>query len=155
MKTIKRIILILLTAGLLIPTASVSEEPTAIEMYVLASQLNGRDRPSKKAHIEARFDYGETVQCTGKWSDDMQWLEVKGGESGTCWCKAKYLTERFNSFKVENEHKTRIKIRNWPEGKVRSYLGAGKTIEITQVLLGWGKCSRGWIDLGYLVEVEE
>ena len=148
----RKIITVLAILCLLVPYAAAEEY---VEMYVLASQLNGREYPSKKAAVTARFDYGETVKATGRWSDNKQWIEIKGGESGTCWCKVEYLTERYNAFKVENEHKTRIKIRNWPDGKVRSYLGPGKTLKITQVVLGWGKCARGWIDLSYLVEVEE
>lgn len=125
------------------------------KMYVIASQLNGRAFPTKKAQVEARFDYGEIITATGNWSDDMKWVEIKAGENGTCWCKADYLTERLHTFTVENEHDSRIKIRKIPNGKVKAYLGAGKKTKITQVVLGWGKCSKGWVDLSYLIEIEE
>lgn len=132
-----------------------AEDSKEVQMYVIASQLNGRAFPTKKAQIEARFDYGEVVTSTGRWSEDMKWVEIKGGDSGTCWCKADYLTERLHPFTVENEHKTKIKIRSLPNGKARSYLGPGRTLKITQVVLGWGKSKRGWVDLEYLIELED
>lgn len=118
--------------------------------------LNGRAWPRKTASIEAHYADGEWVDATGKWSDDHKWIEVVGGESGTVWCSMAYLTERPHSFKVLNEHKTGVKIRKTPvNGTVVGYLKPGKTLTITQVVLGWGKCKSGWIDLQYLVEVVE
>lgn len=149
------IILLLVLVAIFVSIAAPSlAEEQEIQMYVIASQLNGRSLPSKKSQVEARFDYGDIVLSTGRWSDDMKWIEVKGGDSGLCWCKADYLTERLAPFTIENEHSTKLKIRRWPEGKVISSLSPHKTTKITQVVLGWGKCSRGWIDLGYVVELE-
>ena len=54
-----------------------------------------------------------------------------------------------------NEEYKKIKIRSHPvNGKIRGYLKRGKTAEITQTVLGWGRCSKGWIDLNYVTEVE-
>ena len=122
-------------------------------MTVIASQLNGRAYPTTKSVQEAFFDYGDRIEATGKWSDDYQWVEVVGSESGTTWCKAQYLTERTESFTVINEGRKAVKIRKSPvDGKVVGYLKAGKTLKISQVILGWGKCQSGWIDLEYLCE---
>lgn len=127
-----------------------------VPMRVIASQLNGRAWPTRKSQLEAFFDYGDIVQATGKWSDDHDWVEIKGGESGTVWCDARYLTERMDHFIASNEGRRSVKIRKHPvDGKVVGYLRGGKTLKITQVVLGWGRCDRGWIDLGYLCEVEK
>ena len=57
---------------------------------------------------------------------------------------------------MTNENRSSIKIRKRPvNGTVIGYLKPGKTLTITQVVLGWGKCKYGWVDLGYLVEIEE
>ncbi|MBO6270839.1 MAG: SH3 domain-containing protein [Clostridium sp.] len=127
----------------------------SVKMTVIASQLNGRAFPTTKSRQEALFDYGDVVNSTGKWSDDHKWIEIKGGEGGTVWCMAKYLTERMDCFTASNEGRRAVKIRKTPvDGKVIGYLKEGKTVEISQVILGWGKCKSGWIDLGYLCEVE-
>lgn len=125
-------------------------------MYVIADLLNGRAWPTTKSRQEAFFEYGDQVTATGKWSEDKQWIEIKGGEGGTVWCKAQYLTERMNSFTASNEGRKSVRIRKSPvNGKVVGYLKGGRTLEITQVILGWGKCGKGWIDMEYLCEVEE
>lgn len=127
----------------------------SIQVRVIANQLNGRSWPTVKSRQEALFDYGDVIEATGKWSDDHNWIEVKAGEDGTVWCKACYLTERMDSFVASNEGKRAVKIRKRPiDGKVVGYLKGGRTLKITQVVLGWGKCNSGWIDLGYLCEVE-
>ena len=127
----------------------------APRLMVTASVLNGRAWPRKTAHKEAFWDDGDWVYSTGKWSDDRKWVEVYGGEAGTCWCYVQYLNERTESFKALNECGHKVKIRKTPvDGKVTGYLKNGKTVTITQVVLGWGKCKTGWIDLGYLVELE-
>ena len=126
------------------------------KLLVTASILNGRAWPRTTAKIEAFYDDGEWVDATGKWSDDRKWIEVIGGETGTVWCAMKYLTERPMTFKVINENRSSVKIRKHPvDGAVVGYLKPGKTLKITQVVLGWGKCKSGWVDLDYLVELVE
>ena len=149
LRRLKLLSLILLTA--LIVSTAISED-----LIVTASILNGRERPGTNAAIEAFWDRGDLVEPTGEWSTDHQWVEIFGGETGTVWCSIKYLTERSEPFKVTNENRSSIKIRKRPvNGTVIGYLKPGKTITITQVVLGWGKCKSGWVDLGYLVEIEE
>lgn len=117
--------------------------------------LNGRTRPTKKSTIEARFDQGDELIPTGIWSDDYKWVEVYGGESGTVWVHTDYVSETTSSVIYMNESYKQVKIRSKPiAGKVRKYLKKGKDITITQIILGWGKCSKGWIDLEYLEESE-
>ena len=122
-------------------------------LYVTAGQLNGRAHPSKMASVEARFDYGDRLTPTGNISRDRKWVEVEGGETGTVWVSIQYVTERFTEFTVTNENNGRIRIHSLPGGgKLKGYIGRGKSVEIIQVVLGWGRCAKGWIDLDYLIE---
>lgn len=125
------------------------------KLYVTANRLNGRSRPSKKSSIEAIFDKGDELITTGQWSDNYQWIEVYGGETGTVWCKAEYLTERYSAFTVVNLNPGKIKIRSKPiNGKITGYLKSNQRIDIYQSILGWGRTDKGWIDLSWLI-IEE
>ena len=125
-------------------------------LYVVADVLNGRAHPTKKAPVEAVFDYGDQLIPTGKISKDRKWVEVAGGESGTVWVSIQYVSERFTEFTVINENNGKIKIRSKPvDGKIKGYVKRGKEIEIDRVVLGWGHCSKGWVDLEYFIEEDE
>ena len=137
----------------IISSAEAEDEEYA-ELYVTADVLNGRAWPSKKSKIEAVFDYGDRLKPTGRWNGE--WIEVEGGESGTVWVHYKYVSERILPFEVVNENNGKVKIRSKPgkSGKIKGYVKRGKTVEIDQVVLGWGHCSRGWVDLKYFSEGE-
>lgn len=121
-------------------------------MTVQTKLLNGRSAPRKTASIESRFDYGDTLEETGRWSKDHQWVEVVGGETGAVWVHISYVSER-SHFKMTNEKHKLVKIRKWPvTGRVIGYVRKGQTVEIEQCILGWGRTKKGWIDLGYLIE---
>ena len=122
-------------------------------VYVTANMLNGRAEPTKKATVEALFDKGDRLQTTGKISKDRKWLEVYGGETGTVWVYLEYVTERVAPFVVTNANNGKIKIRSLPgEGRVRGYVKHGQGIVIDQVIMNWGHCRQGWVDLDYFVE---
>ena len=105
--------------------------------------------------MEAIYDFGDRLEPTGEWSYDRQWVEVVGGESGTVWVNAKYVSEEWGVFIYRNTENGRVKIRKKPvDGKVVGYLGRNRTVEIDRVVLGWGHCKRGWIDMGYLEKEE-
>jgi len=125
-------------------------------LQVTADLLNGRMWPTKKSSVQAVFDYGDVLEPTGNMSSDLEWLEVYGGETGTVWVKIRYVSERIMPYRVINEDYTRVKIRSKPsaDSRLRGYVKKGKTIEIDRVVLGWGHCKRGWVDLSYFVEVE-
>ena len=120
-------------------------------VYVTANQLNGRVSPRKTSPVEVTFDKYFDTTCYG-WSENHNWVEVQGGETGTVWVSYKYVTERLDDFTVCNDYGQKIKIREKPYGKVIGYLKPGKELIIEQVLLGWGRSSRGWIDLYYVTE---
>ena len=120
-----------------------------------AKLLNGRAAPRKIASIEARFDYGDIITLTGEWSDDHKWVEAIGGETGTVWVSIRYISER-KHFTAQNLYYKEVKVRDWPvKGKVHHIIKKGQTVEIEQVILGWGKTKWGWVDLYYLEEVQE
>lgn len=152
----KRIIA-MITAILLIVATAYASENTNMEghrVIVTAKLLNGRMNPSKGAMKTAFFDKGDDIELTGWWSDDHDWVEVYAGEAGACWVARQYVTERTDTFMVVNQDYNKVKIRKKPSdnSKVTGYLRKGREIEITQVLLGWGKCKLGWIDLYYVME---
>lgn len=152
----KRVFLVILAFTILFSTALAYDE-TNIEGHfvtVTARLLNGRMTPSKGAMKTAFFDRGDVVELTGRWSDDHDWVEVVAGEAGTCWVARQYVTERTESFTVYNRDYKKVKIRKKPydKSKVAGYLRKDREIEITKVLLGWGKCKLGWIDLYYVEE---
>lgn len=144
---------VIFIAILTMPSSGKSEDwLETTDLYVTAKLLNGRCRPSKKAKVESLFDRGDRLEAYD-WSKNHHWIEVKGGESGTVWVWYEYVTEQTEDYSVWiNDYGSKIKIRKEPFGKVIGYLDKGKELVITQVLLGWGKCDRGWIELRYLTE---
>lgn len=155
-------ILIMVIAALLIASGLCLMEARAEEsgyrpLYVTASTLYGRQWPTKKSHKEAVFDYGDMLRPTGKLSKDCEWVEIYGGENGTMWVSAKYVTERMDAFTVKNLNNGRVRIRSriGGSGKLKGYVRNGKSIEIDRVVLGWGHCKKGWVDLEYFVEEVE
>lgn len=149
----KRLVCLLLCTMILIPYYSEASESNGY-VTVTAKLLNGRMSPSKGAMKTAFFDRGDILELTGRWSNDRDWVEVYSGESGASWVARQYVTERTESFFVINNEYPKVKIRKRPseKSKVSGYLRKGHEIEITQVLLGWGKCKLGWIDLSYVQE---
>jgi uncharacterized protein YgiM (DUF1202 family) len=143
--------LIGLLLGIFIQDA-IGESYDTTTMYVSTRLLNGRAEPSKKSTVEARFDKGDALQAYG-WSKNHHWIEVDGGETGTVWVWYEYVNEQTSDYSVWwNDYGHKVKIRKEPYGTVIGYLKAGKEVTITQIILGWGKCDKGWIDLRYLSE---
>lgn len=152
----KRIIIAVLAILLLFSTAMAYDD-TNIEGHfvtVTARLLNGRMTPCKGAIQTAFFDKGDQIELTGRWSDDHDWVEVIAGEAGNCWVARQYVTEREEPFTVYNRDYSKVKIRKKPydKSKVTGYLRKGREIVIEKVILGWGKCRLGWIDLYYVEE---
>ena len=147
---------VIIAGAVFIGTAQAEQAEDMAPLYVTASVLNGRAEPTKKARVEAYFDRGDRLTPTGRISKDRRWVEVYGGEAGTVWVFMEYVTERVAPFEMTNANNGKIKIRSrHGDFRVRGYVGHGKRIRIDQVVLGWGHCSRGWIDLDYLVEEDD
>ena len=153
----KSLLVILLILGILlaiecfIPVGSFAET-----LYVNVSELNGRAKPSKNSSIEAIFDRGMDLYAIELNSNG--WVEVKGGETGTVWCKAKYLSNYLGTRKWKNISGGSVNMRENPcanskrVGKIKD----GRTMRISAEVFGWGYIKdQGWVDLSYFEMVEE
>lgn len=155
-KVILALVFFLLFIALFMPSSKSEEHGTeSIPVYVTADILNLRSRPSRQGVIVTEQENGDELTATGKWSKDHQWIEILHSEYGYVWCNYHYVTERKEAFDVETLWDSPIKIRKQAfSGKVTGYLKKGKTLRITQTILGWGKSQQGWIDLDYCIEIE-
>ena len=123
------------------------------KLYVMTKLLYGRIRPGKRYSALCEFEIGTPLEPTGRISSDRCWVEIKTAEGELVWCNAEYLTERMDIFHVFSLNDEAIKIRkHLGAGKVTGYARREKIIEITQVVLGYGRCSKGWVDLSYFIE---
>ena len=148
--------LFLLAISIMDAASAEDAETPNITLTAIGSNLNCRMAANKHSFIVTELERGQTIQSTGRWSKDHKWVEIEHPEYGKLWCSYQYLTERTDSFKVETLWDEPIKIRKQPvNGRVTGQLKKGKTVEITQVIFGWGKCKQGWIDLEYCIEIEE
>lgn len=130
-----------------------SDEKNQPVLYVMVDNLFARMRPKKKAYPITSYDFGDVVNPTGRMSEDNMWVEITTGESDLAWCCVDFLTERLDVFHVFSLNDQSIKIRSKPgKGKVTGYAKKGQVLEITQVVMGYGRCSKGWVDLSYFIE---
>lgn len=129
------------------------EEAQLNPQIVIVDKLNGRFRPSKKSPALAEYVFLDELEPTGKWSKDHAWIQVTHPEEGVLWVSIDFISERLDVFEVYTLSDTPIKVRSKPEtGKVKRYLHKEEHIEITQVVMGYGRCEYGWIDLEYFIE---
>jgi hypothetical protein len=150
----KRLLVGLIALAMLWIGCGCAETEKTIPMTVIADCLNGRSAPRKTAFVEARFSFEDPVEAI-RWSKDHNWIEVYGGETGTVWVWYEYVTERYGDYMVFiNDCSGKVKIRKKPYGRVIGYLKNEDEVFIEQVVLGWGRCSKGWIDLSFLTEEE-
>lgn len=140
-------------ALLCICTTGISEEHTEAynTLFVTATRLNGRFSPGKGSTITMMLDYGDDLEPTGQWSSKRGWVEVVGGENGTAWVSIQYVSEIFEPMTMTNATNGKVRIRKTPvDGKVVRWLKRGKSVTIDRVVLGWGHCKYGWIDMDCL-----
>lgn len=133
--------------------AEETEEPEQPKLYVMTKLLYGRIRPGKKHAALCEFELGTPLQPTGRMSDDHCWVEIETAEGELAWCNVEYLSERLDIFHIYSLGDEAIKIRKHPgAGKVTGYVRKEKVLEITQVVMGYGRCKKGWVDLSYFIE---
>ena len=109
--------------------------------------LNGRSQPDKHASVEAHFDNGDQVEAV---STSGGWVEVVGGETGTVWCKAEYLSSSaLEGALYRNTSGGRVFVRSEPCGAKTGRVEANKTVTVQNVVDGWGYIGTGWVDLSY------
>lgn len=121
-------------------------------LYVCTERdnLNARFAPSTSSSIEMRLPPGEEVLAV---SHRDGWVEIVGGEGGTSWCKAEYLSSTLEPTFFTNISGGRVFLRETIEGKKNGFVRANKTILVTRQIFGWGYTGRGWVDLSYFEEV--
>lgn len=122
---------------------------TAETLYVCTNggDLNGRAKPSIKSSVEMRIPDGEAVEAV---SYNGGWVEVLGGETGTVWCKAEYLSSTQEATKYRNASGGRVFVRDGIKGaKTGSVVPANKVVNVTREIEGWGYIGTGWVDLKF------
>lgn len=113
------------------------------------SYLNGREHPNKHSAVTMRLYCGDEVEIVGVKDG---WIEIIGGESGTSFVDAHYVSETNEEFKATNTSGGRVRIRGDIDGKAIGYVKAGRTVTVTRVISGWGFIGSGWVDLTYFEE---
>ena len=146
---------ILLVIDCLFPIGAFAYEET---LYVMVTELNGRECPNTKCGVEAHFERGDMLAPIQL--NTNGWVEVIGGETGTVWCKAEYVSESESIRKWKNTSGGSVNLRANPscEAKKIGKIKHGRVMRITAEVMGWGYIKdQGWVDLEYfeLVETDE
>lgn len=146
---------ILLVIDCLFPIGAFAYEET---LYVIVTELNGQECPNTKCSVEARFERGEMLAPIQL--SNSGWVEVIGGETGTVWCKAEYVSESEVIRKWKNISGGSVNLRANPSLEARKVgrIKHGRTMRISAEVFGWGYIKdQGWVDLEYfeLVETNE
>lgn len=148
----KKLIAVLCILCFLIPAVYACGEEERIVLYSMSKNLQGRIRPGKKYEAVTSFDMWTPVYPTGRMSDDRMWVEVRTTESDLVWCSINYLTETRDVLHVYTLWESGVKIRSKPgAGKVTGTARREQVLEITQVVMGYGKCNKGWIEMDYFI----
>lgn len=149
----KRIIAWIIILMLVIPGALAEEEEEEIPtLYSMSKNLQGRIRPGKKYEALTSFDMWTPLKPTGRMSEDRMWVEIRTWEDDLVWCNINYLTETQKVLHVYTLWESGVKIRSAPGGgRVTGTARREQMLEITQVVLGYGRCSKGWIELDYFI----
>lgn len=140
----KRFLMLFTLIATLIANVAISET-----LYVCTNgdDLNGRAAPSKNADIEMRIPNGDIVEAV---SYSGGWVEVLGGETGTVWCKAEYLSSDQEAAEYRNLSGGRVFIRDGIEGaKTGLVVRANGIVAVTRQINGWGYIGKGWVNLKY------
>ena len=139
----KIIIFILLFLTIAINNA-IAESTTLV---VTVDELNGRAEPTTKSSVEMRLYKDDEVTFV---SYNDGWVEIIGGETGTVFCKAEYLSEKdANLGTYKNTSGGRVHVRDSIGGKRIGSISANKNVEVSSIILNWGYIGNGWVDLQY------
>ena len=149
----KRFLAIIIILILIFPACFAEEEEDDTVLFVMTKSLYGRIRPGKQYPVITSFELMTPLHATGRLSSDNKWVEIETAENELVWCNIDYLTERTDVFHVYTLWDEGVKIRSKPgSGKVVGTARKNQQLEITQVVMGYGKCSKGWVDLEYFIE---
>ena len=151
----KLLIFIIIVLQLIVLLFMLSEPASGETLYVSIREgtyLNGRERPSTKAGITMRLFDGDAVDAI---AFDGEWVEVIGGESGTSFVKAQYLSKLKEPAMYVNASGGRVRVRKTPQSsKITAWIGSDDIIKISKQIMNWGYTHGGWVDLSYFELVE-
>lgn len=137
----------LLLASILFFLGHPAEAETVYVSIREGTYLNGRMRPSTRSCVTMRLFNGDSLEVV---SFDGEWVQVVGGESGTSYVKAEYLSELSSPVQYTNVSGGRVRIRKAPSSsKAIGWVGANQTILISRQISGWGYYRNGWVDLSF------
>ena len=140
----KKIIIFILLFLTIVINSAMAESTTLI---VTVDELNGRAEPTTKSSVEMRLYKDDEVTFV---SYNDGWVEIIGGETGTVFCKAEYLSEKdANLGTYKNTSGGRVHVRENIEGKRIDSIAANKNVEVSSIILNWGYIGNGWVDLQY------
>lgn len=150
MRRMKKVTAILCVLCVLMTAVSALTEENPL--YVMCKDLQGRIRPGKRYEALVSFDMWTPLNPTGRISDDRQWVEVRTAEGDLVWCNINYLTETRNMLRIYTLWDEGVKIRSKPGGgKVTGIARKEQVLDITQVVMGYGRCSKGWVEMDYFI----
>lgn len=152
MKRFLAIVFLLLFIWSVVALLSHSANAEILYSCTIRDDLNGRSRPSTSASIEMRIPPGEPVEAV---SFKDGWVEVVGGEGGTSWCKAEYLSSTQDAVYFKNTSGGRVFLRDGIEGAKNGVVKANRVVLVTRQVFGWGYIGSGWVNLSYFTPVED
>lgn len=137
--------LLILIAGIFCVVHSALSE--TLTVTISSGHLNARANPGTNSEITMRLYDGDTVEAL---STKDGWVEIEGGETGTSWCKAEYLSSSQSASQTYvNTSGGRVRIRDEIEGNPIGWVASGETVSVSRSILGWGYIGKGWVDLSY------
>lgn len=117
------------------------------------SYLNGRAKPSTSSEVTMKLYLGDEVEVL---EFHGQWAKIIGGEYGTSFVKAEYLSSISSPVFYENDSSGRVRVRSAPvDGKTVGWVSSGARVRVLSIVMGWGKTSAGWVDLSFFQEVND
>lgn len=145
---------VLMIAMILANTVAIAEEPYIRDggtiMYVCVeedSYLNGRAEPSRNSEITMKLSNGDYVEVVGYHGE---WLEIVGGEYGTCFVSAEFISEFKEPLVYVNVSGGRVFIRDGIDGDTTGHVvKTGKTVRVRLIIDNWGYIGNGWVNLKY------
>lgn len=159
-KKIYRIAVVLIMAAALVAAMiSMAKGEELVTMYVICSDsyVNVRERPSTRATIGGRLDFGDEVQVAGELVEDRsgtEWYRVEDvTEQGHGYVCANYLTtsrpERCDKMATVSAS-GRVAVYRRVNGPRKTWAKDGTTVRISIQSDAWCLTDKGWIKTEYL-----
>lgn len=154
--TMWAVIIIALAAVLLMIRAASAEEPVTMWCISSDTYVNVRERPSTKARVGGRLDFGDAVTVTGSARDGSgtTWYQVEGiTEQGYGYVCSNYLIPSEPSRCTKTaviRASGRVAVYRRVDGTRKTWAKAGSTLTIKIYSDTWCLTDKGWIRTEYL-----